>query len=85
MATEQQPYLPLTKFQEDLLTEYLLEKGTGEGYQRTYQRLRDDIGEKRHYALDSDGNIALTDNGDIYEETSSPSVTGQTYNYNNKT
>ena len=85
MATpEQVPFLPLTNFQEALLTEYLLEKGTGEGYNRTYERLKDDIGDKRHYALDSDGNIALTSNGDIYEETTTPSVTGQTYNYNNK-
>ncbi len=86
MATEKQiPFLPLTNFQEALLTEYLLERANGEGYQRTYQRLKDDLGDKVHYALDSDGKIAMTPAGDIYEERSSPSVTGQTYNYNNKT
>ena len=68
----------MTNFQEALLTEYLLEKGSGEGYNRTYNRLKDDIGEKRHYALDSDGNIALTDNGDIYEETATPNITENT-------
>ena len=51
---------------------------------RTYERLKDDLGTKDHYALDSDGNIAMTPAGDIYEETARPTVTSHTYNYNNK-
>jgi len=90
MATKEKqvPFLPLTIFQEAILKEYLIERGLGEGYQRLYQRLKDDIGTKRHYALDFDGAIALTQTGDIYEETTTPTPTPSaphSYNYNNKT
>jgi len=89
MATKEKqvPFLPLTIFQEAMLKEYLIDRGFGEGYQRLYQRLKDDIGTTRHYALDSDGRIALTQAGDIYEETN-PTPTPaspHSFNYNNKT
>jgi len=89
MTTKQKqvPFLPLTIFQEAILKEYLIDRGLGEGYQRVYQRLKDDFGTKRHYALDSDGRIALTQAGDIYEETN-PTPTPaspHSFNYNNKT
>jgi len=89
MATKEKqvPFLPLTIFQGAMLKEYLIDRGFGEGYQRVYQRLKDDIGTKRHYALDPDGAIALTQTGDIYEETN-PTPTPaspHSYNYNNKT
>ena len=76
------PFLPLTKLQRDILEEHFRKRGHGEGYQRTYQRLKLAIGNKDHYAMDNNGNIARTDDGEIYEEVDQPTkVMNHTYNY----
>ena len=77
------PFLPLTRLQRAILEEHFRKRGHGEGYQRTYQRLKLAIGDKDHYAMDDNGNIARTDDGEIYEEVDEPiKVMNQTYNYN---
>jgi len=77
-------FLPLTKLQRDMLEEHFRERGHGEGYQRTYQRLKLAIGDKNHYAMDSGGQIARTDDNEIYEEVSTPTkIINHTYNYKN--
>ena len=66
------PFLPLTRLQRAILEEHFRKRGHGEGYQRTYQRLKLAIGDKDHYAMDDNGNIARTDDGEIYEEVDEP-------------
>ena len=61
-------FLPLTKLQRDILEEHFRKRGHGEGYQRSYQWLKLAIGNKNHYAMDDNGNIARTDDDEIYEE-----------------
>ena len=60
-------FIPLTKFQRQLLDEHFNERGHSEGYQRTYQRLKLIIKDKTHYAMNKDGDIARVD-GEILEE-----------------
>ena len=75
-------FLPLTKLQRDILEEHFRERGHGEGYQRTYQRLKLAMGDKDHYAMDNSGEIARTDDDEIYEEVSTPTkIMNHTYNY----
>ena len=79
---EKIPFLPLTKLQREILEEHFRKRGHGEGYQRTYQRLKLAIKDKDHYAMDDNGNIARTDEGEIYEEVDEPTkVMNHTYNY----
>ena len=79
---EKIPFLPLTRLQRAILEEHFRKRGHGEGYQRTYQRLKLAIKDKDHYAMDDNGNIARTDDGEIYEEVDEPTkVMNHTYNF----
>ena len=78
-------FIPLTKFQRQLLDEHFNERGHSEGYQRTYQRLKLIIKDKTHYAMNKDGDIARVD-GEILEEVGQlPKITNHSYQYKGDT
>ena len=58
-------FLPATDFQRDLLFEYVRKSGYSEGYEKLYNRLRRELGDKEHYAMNEEGKIAKTDDGKI--------------------
>ena len=63
------PFLELTKLQNRILFEYVREQGFAEGVQKLYQRLRRDIADIQHPAMNSKGEVALNDDGEILEFT----------------
>jgi len=67
-------FLPATKFQRDLLFEYVRKSGYSEGYEKMYNRLRRELGDKEHYAMNAKGHIAKTDDGKILEEVNKPKM-----------
>ena len=67
-------FLPATDFQRDLLFEYVRKSGYSEGYEKLYNRLRRELGDKEHYAMNEEGKIAKTDDGKILEEVNMPEM-----------
>ena len=63
------PFLELTKLQNRILFEYVRKQGFAEGVQKLYQRLRRDIADIQHPAMNSKGDVALNDDGEILEFT----------------
>ena len=53
------PFLELTKLQNRILFEYVRKEGFAEGVQKLYQRLRRDIANIQHPAMNSKGDVAL--------------------------
>ena len=77
-------YLPPTKLQTRILQEYVDVKGFGEGQRRLYHRLKNDIGERDHPAMDANGNVAYK-NGNVLELLQDPPTTrDNTYIYEGK-
>ena len=75
MSTQTQiPFLPLTNFQQELLYDYVRKSGYSEGVEKLYNRLKRELGNKEHYAMNSKGEIAKTDDGEILEETDKPEM-----------
>ena len=54
------PFLPLTKLQNQLLFEYIRESGYSEGANKLYERLKRDIGDAEHPAVNSKGEVAYS-------------------------
>ena len=77
------PFLELTKLQNRILFEYVREQGFAEGVQKLYQRLRRDIANIQHPAMNSKGEVALNDDGEILEFTEDdiPEVVDNKYTY----
>ena len=77
------PFLELTKLQNKILFEYVREQGFAEGVHKLYQRLRRDIGDIQHPAMNSKGEVALNEEEDILEftENDMPDVVDNKYNY----
>jgi len=81
-------FLPLTKLQNQLLFEYIRESGISEGANKLYARLKRDIGDVEHPAVNSEGDVAYKDD-DVLEfvETPTPikdnsyTYEGETFNY----
>ena len=63
------PFLELTKLQNRILFEYVRKQGFAEGVQKLYQRLKRDIGDMQHPAMNTNGDVALNDDGEILEFT----------------
>ena len=86
MSTQTQiPFLPLTNFQQELLYDYVRKNGYSEGVEKLYNRLKRELGSKEHYAMNSKGEIAKTDDGEILEEFDKPEMHDKhTYIYNRK-
>jgi len=70
------PFLKLTKLQKQILFEFVRQQGYAEGVQKLYQRLKRDIGSIQHPAMDSDGDVAIS-NDEVLEFTDDdlPTVT----------
>ena len=79
------PFLELTKLQNRILFEYVREQGYAEGVQKLYQRLKRDIGDMQHPAMNTNGDVALNDDGEILEFTEDdiPDVNDNKYTYKN--
>ena len=78
-------YLPPTKLQTRILQEYVDVKGFGEGQRRLYHRLKNDIGERDHPAMDVSGNVAYDEDGKVLElMQDQPSTRDNTYFYQGK-
>ena len=79
------PFLELTKLQNRILFEYVRKQGFAEGVQKLYQRLRRDIGDMQHPAMNNNGDVALNDDGEILEFTEDdiPDVNDNKYTYKN--
>ena len=77
------PFLELTKLQNKILFEYVREQGFAEGVHKLYQRLRREIGDMQHPAMNSKGEVALNDQEEILEFTEDdiPDVVDNKYNY----
>ena len=77
------PFLELTKLQNRILFEYVREQGFAEGVQKLYLRLRRDIGDIQHPAMNDKGEVALNDDGEILEFTEDdiPDVNDNKYTY----
>ena len=54
-------FLPLTKLQNQLLFEYIRESGISEGANKLYARLKRDVGDVEHPAVNKNGNVAYKD------------------------
>ena len=55
---ERREFLPLTKYQTKIMDENVISKGFGEGVVRTFKRFQSLYGDKDHYAMSKDGDIA---------------------------
>ena len=79
------PFLELTKLQNKILFEYVREQGFAEGVHKLYQRLRREIGDMQHPAMNSKDEVALNDDGEILEFTEDdiPDVNDNKYTYKN--
>ena len=53
-------FLPLTKYQAALLDENVVALGFGEGVVRTFKRFQSLYGDKDHFAMNKDGDVALS-------------------------
>jgi len=77
-------FLPPTNLQKQILKEIVRDQGYGEGTLRIYERLKRELGDKTHPALDDDGNVALNQDDDILEFVGAPPrITSHKYTYNN--
>ena len=59
-------FLPLTKLQNQLLFEYIRKSGISEGANKLYARLKRDVGDVEHPAVNSQGDVAYKDD-DVLE------------------
>ena len=66
------PFLPPTDFQSQILKHYVEELGMGVGVTKLYERLKRDIGDTTHPALDKAGKIKYTDDGKAWELSNTP-------------
>ena len=66
-------FLPFTKYQTALWDENLVSKGSGEGVVRTSKRFQSLYGDKDHYAMGKDGDVAF-EKGDVYEKKRTPTA-----------
>ena len=60
-------FLPLTKYQTKILDDNVISNGFGEGVLRTFKRFQTLYGDKDHYAMNKDGDVAFK-GGHVYEE-----------------
>ena len=70
---QRREFSPLTKYQTKILDDNVVSKGFGEGVVRTFKRFQALYGDKDHYAMSKDGDIAL-ENGSPYEEKRKPTI-----------
>jgi len=75
-------FLELTKLQKQILFEFVRQQGYAEGVHKLYQRLKRDIGSIEHPAMNSDGDVAIS-NDEVLEFTDDdlPTVTDDKYLY----
>ena len=66
------PFLPPTDFQLQILKHYVEELGMGVGVSKLYERLKRDLGDTTHPALDKAGKIKYTDDGKAWELSNTP-------------
>ena len=66
------PYLPPTKFQLQILHHYVENLGIGVGVTKLYERLKRDLGDTTHPALNKAGDIKYTDDGKAWELSNTP-------------
>ena len=76
--SERREFLPLTNYQTALLDENVAALGFGEGVVRTFKRFQSQFGDKDHFAMDKDGDVALL-NGKVYELIRKPAVVNHKY------
>jgi hypothetical protein len=77
---DRQAFLPLTKYQTKILDENVIEKGFGEGIVRTFKRLQTLYGNKDHYAMNKNGDVAF-ENGSPYEMKRKPAIVNHKYTH----
>ena len=77
------PFLELTKLQNRILFEYVRKQGFAEGVQKLYQRLKRDIDDIQHPAMNDKSEVALNDDGEVLEftEDDMPEVVDNKYTY----
>ena len=66
------PFLPPTDFQLQILKHYVEELGMGVGVSKLYERLKRDLGDTTHPALDKARKIKYTDDGKAWELSNTP-------------
>jgi hypothetical protein len=75
-------FLPLTKLQKTILDNLVNLQGYSEGVEKTFERLKYEIGNALHPAINSAGNVAFTDDGKLLETAQPPAVNNNKYVYN---
>ena len=74
------PFLPPTKLQLRILDHFVEEQGYGSGVHKLYRRLKVLFDGLIHPAMDDEGNVAYTKDGDVWEEVNTPkNVTDHSY------
>ena len=73
-------FLPPTKLQLKVLDHFVEEQGFGSGVHKLYRRLKTLFDGLIHPAMDDEGNVAYTKDGDVWEEVNTPkNVTDHSY------
>ena len=64
----------MTNNQTQILDKNVVSKGFGEGAVRTFKRLQSLYGDRDHYAMDKDGDVAF-EKRDVYEKKNENGIT----------
>ena len=78
-------FLPLTKLQNQLLFEYIRESGISEGANKLYARLKRDVGDVEHPAINSQGDVAYKDDDVLEFVENPPTIKNDSYTYKDET